>query len=335
MNLITGATGLLGSHIAEQLVKRSEPVRVLVRQGSDTSYLDTLGVEKVTGDLSDRNALKDACSGVKTVYHSAAKVGDWGPWNDFQEITIDGTRNLLESAEQADVSRFLHISSISAYGNVDGDGVVLDETAPLGQNLYRWSYYSKAKVIAEKLVWQWHKDNRVRATVVRPSWLYGPRDRASIGRLVEAVRSGRAKLIGDGTNRLSLAHAGNVAEACILSANDERAIGEVYNCSSDGDITLKQYFDLIARTLDAPPVTKHVPYKVARTAALLMEVFGRATRRKNPPMVSRYAVWLMGRKILFSTEKLRQLGWSPTVDYETGVPATVQWYLSASPAGSA
>ena len=327
MNLVTGATGLLGSHIAEQLRKRNEPVRALVRKTSDTSFLDSIGVEKVYGDLSDKQALRKACEGVKTVYHSAAKVGDWGPWSEFQKITIDGTENLLAAAAEANVERFLHISSISVYGNVDGKGVVLDETAPLGQNLYRWSYYSKAKVIAEQIVWKWHNEGKIKATVIRPSWLYGIRDRASIGRLINAIRTGKAKLIGDGNNKLSLSYAGNVAEAAILAANAEQAIGEAYNSCSDGDITLKGYMDLIAKTLGVPPVTKKVPYWLAKNVAFWLEVIGRLTGRKEPPMISRYAVWLMGRHIQFSNEKIRKLGWTPTIDYQTGVPMTVNWYL--------
>lgn len=328
MNLVTGATGLLGSHIAEQLVRRGQKVRALVRANADTSFIDDLGVEKIIGDLANREALELACQGVRVVYHSAAKVGDWGPWEEFQKVTIDGTRNLLEAAERADVQRFLHISSISAYGYVDGDGVVLDETAPLGQDLYRWSYYSKAKVMAEELVWRSHKEGRLSATVIRPSWLYGPRDRASIGRLVDAIGRGRAKLIGDGENRLSLAYAGNVAEASILAANSDAGRGEAYNCNSDGQITQREYFDAIANVLEVPAVRKCVPYGVAKTVGFLMEIFGRATGRKDPPMVSRYAVWLIGRKIMFSTDKIRRLGWSPSVDYETGIPMTVRWYLT-------
>jgi len=328
MDLITGATGLLGSHIAEQLVKRGRQVRTLVRRDSDTSFLDSIGVEKVTGDLSDREALATACDGVQVVYHSAAKVGDWGPWADFQRISIDGTRNLLEAAQDAKVGRFVHISSISVYGYVDGAAVVLDETAPLGQNLYRWSYYSKAKVIAEEMVWKWHNAGRVCATVIRPSWLYGPRDRTSIGRLVNAVNTGQAKLIGSGENRLSLAHAGNVAEAAILAADKDEGKGQAYNCSSDGEITQRGYFDLIAAALGKPPVRKKVPYRLAKSAAFMLELVGRLTGRKDPPMVSRYAVWLMGRKIFFSTEKIKTLGWTPTVDYQTGVPEAVEWYLS-------
>lgn len=327
MNLVTGATGLLGSHIAEQLHLRGEPVRVLVREGSDTSFVDKIGAEKVYGDLSDTAALAKATQGATRVFHSAAKVGDWGHWDEFQKITIDGTRNLLEASAKAGIERFLHISSISVYGYVDGEGVVLDETAPLGQNLYRWSYYSKAKVAAEGLVWDFHRSKRLSATVVRPSWLYGPRDRASIGRLIRAIRNGQAKIIGDGENRLSLSHAANVAEGAILAATEPEAIGQAYNCCSDGVITLGQYMNSIARVLGAPPVARHVPYTVAKTAGFLMEVFGRLTGRKDPPMVSRYAAWLMGRRILFSNEKIRNLGWKPTISYEVGIPATVNWYL--------
>ncbi|MFA5864948.1 MAG: NAD-dependent epimerase/dehydratase family protein [Phycisphaerae bacterium] len=330
MNLITGATGLLGSHIAEQLHSRGERTRALVRRGSDTSFLDGLGVEKVFGDLSDRAALEKAVQGVTRVYHSAAKVGDWGHWDEFQKITIDGTRNLLTAASAAGVERFLHISSISVYGYVDGEGVVLDETAPLGTNLYRWSYYSKAKVIAENMVWDWHREKKIKATVVRPSWLYGPRDRASIGRLIGAIRTQRAKIIGDGENRLSLSYAGNVAEGAILAATKPEALGQAYNCCSDGQITLSGYMNAIAKTLNAPAVEKKVPYQVAKTVGFLMEVFGRMTGRKEPPMISRYAVWLMGRRILFSNEKIRSLGWTPTINYETGIPMTVKWYLETT-----
>ncbi len=76
MNLVTGGTGLLGSHIVEQLRKRNRPVRALVRPGSDTRWLKTQGVEFAEGDLSDQAALHKACQGVKVVYHSAARVGD-------------------------------------------------------------------------------------------------------------------------------------------------------------------------------------------------------------------------------------------------------------------
>jgi 2-alkyl-3-oxoalkanoate reductase len=331
MNLITGATGLLGSHIAEQLRLRGRPVRVLVRPNSDTAFLQSLGCELAFGDVTDRDSLARACRGVAVVFHSAARVGDWGPWEEFVAITIEGTRNLLHAATAAGVKRFLHISSISVYGYVDGEGAVFDETAPLGYGLYKWAYYSRAKIQAEQLVWEHQRQGRLPVTVIRPSWLYGPRDRATLGRLIDSIRLRKCKLIGDGNNRLNVVHAANVAEATILAVDAERAIGEAYNCSNDGVLTQRGYFNKVAAALGEPPVTRQVPYQVARTAAWAMECFGHAFKTKKPPLVTRYAVWLIGRRSFFETQKAREhLGWKSTISYDEGIPAAVQWYLGAA-----
>jgi len=328
MNLITGATGLLGSHIAEQLTAAGQPVRALVRPTSDTSFLDTLGVEKANGDITDPASLSEAFQGVDTVYHAAAQVGDWGKWRWFVNVTIDGTRNMLAAARRAGVKRFLHVSSISAYGHPDGKGLVLDETAPLGVKLHKWSYYSRAKAAAEKLVWAAHHAGDVPVTVVKPSWLYGPRDRASMPRLIRAIRAGKGKLPGGGDNLLNLTYAGNVAEGCILAATADNARGESYNLSSDGEITLGEYMNKIAACLGCKPVTRKVPYKVAYSAAFLMELFGHMLDRKKPPLVTRYSVWLMGRKCFFSpTKARRELNWQPTVGYDEGIAKAVKWCI--------
>ena len=327
MNLITGATGLLGSHIVEKLLERNQPVRAVVRPGSDTSWLRERPVELVEGDVTDRASLERACHGVSCVYHSAARVGDWGPWDDFVRVTIEGTRNMIAAAAGAGVDRFVHISSISAHGHPDGDGLVLDETAPLGVNLHKWSYYSRAKVTAEKLIWEAHRAGKLRVTVIRPSWLYGPRDRATLARLSNLIRTGKAKLLGNGDNRLNVVYAGNVAEAAVTAAGSEQAIGQAYNCSNDGVMTQKQYYNMLAEALGAPPVTRSVPYKVAQKVALVLECVWHLFGIKSPPMITRYSVWLMGRHCFFSEEKARrELDWKPTVTYERGIPQTVRWF---------
>lgn len=331
MNLITGATGLLGSHIAEQLTNAGEPVRALVRKGSDTRILDSWGVEKVYGDITDAASIAEAIKGVKTVYHSAAAVGDWGNWNNyFVPVTIGGTQKIIDAAKKEGIDRFLHISTISSYGHIKGDAII-DETWPLGElgkNLNKWSYYSRAKVEAEKLVRAAHKNGDICATIVKPSWLYGPRDRASMPRMIKAIRNGKAKLIGGGVNRINLTYAGNEAEGCILAATKDIAKGQIYNLSSDGDITLAEYFNKVAECIGEKPVKKKVPYKVAYNAAFLMELFGHLTGKKTPPLATRYSVWLMARKCFFSPEKARkELDWKPTVGYEEGIQRTVRWCL--------
>ena len=329
MDLVTGGTGLLGSHIVEHLVKAHRKVRALVRLGSDTKWLASQPVELFTGHLQDEAAMIKACEGVEVVYHSAAKVGDWGPWKDFEDITIKGTELLLKAACRAKVKRFVHISSISGYGHPDGENLTLDETAPLGQNLYRWSYYTKSKVAAEDLVCQAHRQQGLDITIIRPSWLFGERDRVTVGRVVNAIRTGSMKIIGDGSNRLNAIYAGNVAQACLLAAEKDVAIGQAYNISNNGVITQQQLFDTYAKYLGCGPVTKHVSFDLAYRGAFIMEVLWKLFRSKKPPLVTRYAVWLMGRKVYFSIEKAqKELGWKPAVNYEEGIRRTVEWYLA-------
>lgn len=328
MNLVTGATGLLGSHIAETLVRNGQDVRVLVRATSDTRFLDSLGVEKIVGDLNDLASLEAACKGVDAVYHSAARVGDWGPWHEFKRDTIDATENLARAAQKASVRRFVHVSSISAYGHPNGKQLVLDETAQLGCNVNRWSYYTIAKVAAEKLLWQMHEKEKFPLTVIRPSWIYGLRDRTSIARLHRMITTGRIKILGNGTNRLNTIYAGNIADACLLAAGNENALGQAYNVSNDGEITQQEYLSRWAAAFECPPPKRHVPYWLAYSLGFDCECIGRLFRSKKPPFVTRYSVWLMGRDVFFSAEKARkQLGWQSKISYDEGIKMTAQWFL--------
>ncbi|MGL4550770.1 MAG: NAD-dependent epimerase/dehydratase family protein, partial [Gemmataceae bacterium] len=184
LHVVTGATGLLGSHVAELLRKRGERVRALVRASSDTAFLRSLGVELAEGDLENAAALPAAVDGADVVYHCAARVGDWGPWPLFQKAVIEATGNLLVACQAAGVGRFLHVSSINVYGHLPPREGRIAEDEPLGQNLWLWDHYCRAKIEAEGLVRAYPRP----WTIVRPSWMYGPRDRTSLPRVVTAIR---------------------------------------------------------------------------------------------------------------------------------------------------
>ena len=325
-DLVTGATGMLGSHIAERLVSRGRRVRALVRPGSDTRFLERLGVELVRGDLVDPDSCDRAVRGVEVVYHAAAKVGDWGPWREFQTGCIDATRNLGRAAAAAGVGRFLHVSSTSAYGHPTEGGPPIDETAPMGQNLWAWDAYTRSKVESERALWGLADSAGLPVTVIRPSWLYGERDRTTTARLVERLRSRKVLLVGRGDNPLSAVYVGIVADAALLAAADPGSVGEAYNITNQGPITQREFINLLARAAGAPPVTRKVPYRVAYAVATVFEAKGRLLRQARPPWVTRYATWLMGRYLEYSTEKARtRLGWSPNLTYEESIGRTVRW----------
>ena len=326
--LVTGGTGLLGSHIAGRLIARGDRVRALVRDGSDTAFLSDLGVELVQGDLTDPPTCARATRGVEVLYHAAAKVGDWGRWAEFQRGCLDATANLARAALDANVRRFVHISSTSAYGHPAEGQPPVDESADLGQNLWRyWDYYTISKVECERLLWNDLYTHQLPLTIIRPSWLYGERDRTTVARLVSRLRAGKVPTIGPGDNPLSAIYAGDVADAAILAADDPGSVGEAYNVTDQGPITQRDYLDLWAEAAGAPTVRRSVSYPATFAAAFALEAAARLARRRRPPLITRYATWLMGRRLSYSTAKVcTRLGWKPSAPYAGTIARSVRWY---------
>jgi nucleoside-diphosphate-sugar epimerase len=327
LNVITGATGLLGSHVAEQLVARGERVRALVRADSDTAFLRSLGVELVSGDLGRPATLPGAVEGADVVYHCAARVGDWGPWRAFQEGVIDATGNVLDACRAAGVGRVLHVSSIIVYGHPRERTERFTEDEPPGQNLWLWGdYYCRAKVAAEELCRRYPGP----LTIVRPSWIYGPRDRTSLPRIIKALEAGRAALIGRGDNRLNIVYAADVADGAIRAANSPSAVGRAYNLGSEGELTQREFLNLLTDALGRRRVRMRFPYRLAFVGGFIAELVARAIRLGRPPHFTRYVVALVGRSTRYSIERARtELGWSPRVPAAEGLRRTLDWYRSS------
>jgi nucleoside-diphosphate-sugar epimerase len=325
LNLVTGATGQLGSHIVEQLRSAGESVRVLVRPGRDLDFLRQQGAVIVEGDLRDAAAVARAAQGASIVYHCAAKVSDWGPWQSFEEEAVTATRNVVAACKSAGVERLLHVSSISVYGHptpAPGDRIV--EDTPLGQRFWLWDYYPRAKLLAEQIAREFPN-----TTIVRPSWLYGPRDRITIPRVIPALIERRVPIIGSGENFLNIIYAGDVAAGAIRAANLPNAVGQAYNLCSEGEVTQQDLLNTLTDALSLPRVTKHIPYWLAIRWAFVLEAFGKLLRRPKPPTITRRAIYLIGRSTQFSTQKAReQLGWTPKVGIQEGVRRTLEWYVT-------
>ncbi len=224
-------------------------------------------------------------------------MGDWGPWSLFQREIIDATANVLEACRSTGVGRLLHVSSVTVYGHPQNGGAPITEEAPQGQRLYwLWDYYCRSKIAAEELV----RSHGVRATIVRPSWIYGPRDRTSLPRLIRAFKANQVRLIGTGDNLLNVVYVADVADGAIRAANHPDAGGQAFNLASEGELTQRQFVDILAESLEQSPVRRRLPFWIAYTAGFLSEVVGRAIFLKRPPHLTRYVVGLVGRPTRFS-----------------------------------
>jgi len=324
LNVITGGTGLLGSHIAEGLVGRGERVRAVVRTTSDTAFLETLGVEIVHGDLQDAASTNKALRGADIVFHCAAKVDDWGSWSDYQIHTVDATRHVVEASAAHGIGRLVHISAISAYGMIPHSTKPINEDHPIGQKLRCRDYYAWSKVLAEGEVRKFP-----RHTILRPPWFFGPRDRATLNRVVKALRSHKVAIIGSGGNFLSILPVSDVARGAILAAHEPGARGEAYNLTNGAGITQKDLLDLLTELLNLPPIQRHVPYFLAYQLAFYSELLGRILRQQRPPQITRRAVYMIGRSSLFDSKKAReQLSWEPQVPIRDAVRQSLEWFLA-------
>lgn len=324
--LVTGATGFIGGHIAEQLVHEGHEVRALVRPTSDTSFLRTLEVQLVTGDVTRPETLDDACRGVDTVFHTAAVVGNYGPWSHFREVGVHGTRNTIDAAARNDVARFVHLGSIAVYGT-RAVGTPATEDTPFDERPERWNHYVREKVLSEKLLWKAHREGRIQATSLRPSVVLGPRDRNALGRTLFMIKSPIGAIVGSGENRFPAVVVEDVASVALRAATSEVAIGRAYNVSGRDPITENEYLRLVADAAGVRPLKRRMPMPVVMSTAMLLENAYRLARRKEEPFITRIAVAIAGGDYVIDCSRAAaELGWEGTSDYADAIRRSVEWY---------
>lgn len=323
--LLTGGTGFVGSHLAEGLADAGYRVRCLVRRTSDTARLRSLGVELVTGDITDAASLRPAAEGCRFVVHCAALVSDWGTVQEIRQINVAGTRNILEASASAAAQRFIHLSTTDVYGYPGATDVEEDYLPCAFSN-----WYAESKRAAEAEVRYIARARGLETVILRPASVYGPFSEDVVGELARAIRAGQMILVGGGRANAGLVFAGNVADAALLALRRDAAAGEAFNVTDGLAITWRRFLSDIAAGLDCPEPRWRVPYRAAHALGAALEhgyrLARRATGLNSPPLLSRQAVHVLGRDQSFSNRKARAvLGWEPRVSYAAGLEATLAW----------
>jgi nucleoside-diphosphate-sugar epimerase len=327
--LVTGATGFLGSHIAERLIQRGDAVRALVRPASQRTFLESLGgVEFVEGDITQAASLSAAVDGVDVIYHAAAMVGDWGPYRLFKSITVNGTRNLLKAAVAAGTPRFLHVSSDAVYRYQDlRTGVT--EDSPMETYFGPLDYYRRSKTAAERIARRFQAKGNIALSIVRPALILGERDAAMLPGLIAFLKSPSAGYMGNARNVLPIVYAGDVAELCILAATKLAAAGQTYNAVNPEHVTQRDLIDTTAEIAGIPPPRRSVPFRVIYAAAMAMEAASLIRGWNHRPDLTRFSANLIGVDYIESASKaIHDLGWQPEVSMREAVKRSVEYARS-------
>jgi len=323
--LVTGAAGMVGSHVARRAVEAGYPVRCMVRPTSRCDALANLDVTFCKADLRDPKSLETAVQGAEVIVHAAAKLGDWGPAEEYRVVNVGGLRNLLDAVRQeTKLRRWVQISSLGVYPARHHYGT--DETIPPDRNGF--DGYTRTKAEAEAILERNHRENGLPVVILRPGFLYGPGDRHVVPRLVEQIAKGHMKRIGDGKNLLNNTYVGNLTDAVMLAIEREEAIGEIFNICDGRLVDRNECIDTVARYL-GKPLPGHVPEWLARTAVGWFERIARLRGSKTAPMLTKTRMKFMTLNLDFSIQKAqKQLGYAPQVDFQEGLRETLDW-LSA------
>jgi 2-alkyl-3-oxoalkanoate reductase len=324
--LITGATGLVGSHVARRAVAEGIPTRALVRQGAETRLLDEWGVELVRGDLSEPDTLATAVAGVSHIVHAAAKVGDWGPVDGYRAVNVRSLAHLTEAAQgSGTLRRFVQISSLGVYEPRDHFGT--DETTP--PSATGLDGYTLSKIEAEALVLEQFRSHAFPVVVLRPGFIYGPRDRTVLPRLLERLRKKQVRYFGSGDQLLNQTSVRNLAGAIFLALRSDQGVGEVFNITDGHLVSKRTFIGTAARLAGYPEPTGHVPRGVARLLAKASEGLYRLLGKSEAPLVSMARYKFLGLNLDFSIDKARQrLGYEPEVGFEAAMAETIDWFRS-------
>ncbi len=321
--LVTGATSLLGRATVIALIGAGHDVRTFQRhQGSD-------GADFVAGDIRDVAATRHAAEGMDTVIHLAAKVGVTGDWADYEEINVKGTANVLTSAKQAGVSKFVYVSSPSvAHAGASLVGVGAGTANPDRAR----GNYSRSKALAERLALQAVSD-RFAVVAIRPHLVWGPGDTQLVGRIVDRASQGRLATIGTGAALIDTTYVDNAADALIAAAfRCSDLTGRAFVVTNGEPRTVAEIVTRITRAAGQDPPKFSVPAPVARTGGSIAEGLWRVTKRAgDPPMTSFVAEQLSTAHWFDQRETRAALGWSPVVSLDEGFNRLESYFRGAEP----
>ncbi|EQC44877.1 NAD-dependent epimerase/dehydratase family protein [Bacteriovorax sp. Seq25_V] len=317
--LITGATGFLGLHIAEELKKEGHEVVNFSR--SHTKELDAIGVSTIQGDLSNVTDVQHALSqNFEAIFHVASKVGMWGKWEEFYRINFEGTKNLFDEAKNCGVKYFVHTSTPSV---VFGKDAIEGANESLGYPKEYLSYYAKSKAMAEEYIL--NDNSPIKRCALRPHLIFGKRDQNIIPRLLEANKNSKLKIIGNGSNLVDVIHVTNATHAHLLAfeelQGDAKNNHKAYFIAQEKPVNLWSFINSILVHKGQQPVTKKVSINTAYAIGYLVELFLKTFKIFNihPPM-TRFVALQLGTSHYFSHDNAkRDFNYSPVVSIDEAI----------------
>ncbi|WPJ94910.1 NAD-dependent epimerase/dehydratase family protein [Coraliomargarita algicola] len=320
--LVTGGGGFVGSYVIERLLARGYAVRSFGR--SPQAGLVAKGVDVVCGDLASEEDVRAACVGVDAVFHVAAKAGVWGSWDRFYQPNVVGTRNVVAACQAEGVGRLVYTSTPSVVFNgqaIRGGGQEL----PYGRN---WlCHYAHTKAIAEQEALAANSES-LRVVALRPHLIFGPGDPHLLPRVIESVKAGRLKIVGDGNNQVDVSYVEDVAAAHV-NALDALSLGQcagkAYFISQGTPVALWPWLNEVLAGLGHPPLSQRIPMRLAYAAGAVAECAWKLLAKPGEPPITRFVAVELAKDHYFDLQAARRdLAFEPAYDMQAALVETIK-----------
>ena len=317
--LITGGSGFIGTNLVSDLLKQGHKVLIYDKQQSET-YPDLCRV----ADVRDKETLSSSMEGVEVVYHLAAEHrDDVSPASLYYEVNVNGAHNLVYAMGKNGVDRLIFTSTVALYGLNSGEP---NEDSPIKP----FNDYGKSKYQAEIVFNKWFEEDHKRSLIiVRPTVIFGERNRGNVFNLLNQIASGKFMMVGNGKNKKSMGYVLNLTHFMtgLLGSFPGK---QVYNYSDKPDLDMEELVKITQETLGVRRMNNiRVPYAIGLLGGYAFDGLAKLTGKTYPISSIRIKKFCANTKI--SAEKVKKIGFAPPYSLSDGLRRMI---LSEFPKGT-
>ena len=330
--VVTGASGWLGQNLTRALVGRDR-IRCLVPDEGQAAPLALLSpaVEVVAGDVRDpatADRLFDGVPAEATVFHAAAVIHPTRSTREFFDVNVGGTQNVVDRARRAGAARFVHVSSNSPFGVNASPDEVFTEDSPYDPYLG----YGQSKYEAEQIVASAYERGDLPTVTIRAPWFYGPYQPARQSTFFRSIRRGRFPLVGDGSQRRSMAYTDNLVQGLLRAEVADKAPGNAYWVADAEPYRLADIITTVRRALEAEGLETSGPdllrLPLSAAGAHLAEKVDVVLQGRGRYLQPVHVLGELRHTTACDVSRARdELGYDPTVALPEGMRASIRWCL--------
>ncbi len=316
--LVTGAGGFIGGHLARRLRDDGHQVRTFQRGSYPQLQRD--GFEVLQGDLGSEDLVTEAVSGCDAVFHVAALAAVSGPYRDFFQTNVAGTKHIIEACRVHGVEKLIYTSSPSVvFDGQDQEGI--DEKVPYPR--HHLAHYPETKAIAERAVLA-ASGHQLATIALRPHLVWGPGDRHLVPRIIERAKAGKLKLIRREGTRIDATYIDNAIDAHIAAleslSRGAPCSGKCYFIANDEPVPVEQLIAGILQAAGLPAVQPTISPQVAYLAGTLLEWLHRIPGWQGEPALTRFTARQLSTSHWFNlAAAARDLNWKPAISTDEGL----------------